>query len=184
MTSEPTTTVSAAAGADVEAVSVSGSEDAYNFSVTLRSPDTGCDQFADWWEVLSEDGALLHRRVLLHSHVDEQPFTRGSGPIAVAADDVVLVRAHMSNTGYGGVVFRGTPAGGFEAAEEIGPGLRARRGNRTTAPDRLRVLEPLLGRGRDVNSRFGEEALGEVDRLEVLREPGVRDAGITRQTGE
>jgi len=34
----------------VTAVSVSGSENSYNFSVTIQSPDTGCDQYADWWD--------------------------------------------------------------------------------------------------------------------------------------
>ena len=36
--------------ADVTAVEVRGEEGAYTFSVTVSSPDTGCDQYADWWE--------------------------------------------------------------------------------------------------------------------------------------
>lgn len=103
--------------ADVTAVSASGSDGAYQFSVTVASPDTGCEQYADWWEVLSEDGRLLYRRVLLHSHVDEQPFTRSGGPVPVTADTVVVVRAHMSNGGYGGAAFTGSVDRGFEAVE-------------------------------------------------------------------
>ena len=35
--------------ADVIAVTVSGAAKAYQFSVEVRSPDEGCDQYADWW---------------------------------------------------------------------------------------------------------------------------------------
>jgi hypothetical protein len=103
--------------ADVTAVTVSGEPGAYRFSVTVASPDTGCTQYADWWEVLSEDGELLYRRVLQHSHVDEQPFTRSGGPVAIAAETAVIVRAHMNTGGYGGAALRGTAAGGFAAVE-------------------------------------------------------------------
>lgn len=103
--------------ADIAAVSASGAAGAYTFSVTISSPDTGCDQYADWWEVLDEEGQLLYRRVLLHSHVGEQPFARSGGPVAVAADQVVWVRAHMSVGGYGGAAFKGSVQDGFVAAE-------------------------------------------------------------------
>ena len=100
--------------ADVLAVEPSGEENAWLFAVTLRSPDTGCDAYADWWEVVSEGGELLYRRVLHHSHVDEQPFTRSGGAVPVAAGQVVIVRAHMNVGGYGGVALRGSPGDGFE----------------------------------------------------------------------
>ena len=99
--------------ADVTAVTTSGNSDAYTFTVTVESPDTGCDQYADWWEVLSEDGELLHRRTLLHSHVEGQPFTRAGGPVPLESDVVVIVRAHMNTTGYGEAAFRGTVKTGF-----------------------------------------------------------------------
>jgi len=102
--------------ADVQAVAASGDAGAYDFAVTLRSPDAGCDSYADWWEVLSEDGALLYRRVLNHSHTDEQPFTRSGGPVPASAEQVVIVRGHMSPGGYGGAAMRGSPAGGFSAS--------------------------------------------------------------------
>lgn len=103
--------------ADVLAVAVSGKPGAYRFAVELSSPDLGCEQYADWWEVVGEDGTLVHRRVLSHSHVDEQPFTRSGGPVEIAADTVVWVRAHMHPTGYGGAVLRGSVGDGFIEAE-------------------------------------------------------------------
>jgi len=103
-------------GADVIAVQASGSPGAYSFNVTVKSPDTGCQQYADWWEVLSEDGKLLYRRVLLHSHVGEQPFTRSGGPVPIQPDTVVWVRAHMNISGFGGAVQKGSVKGGFKPA--------------------------------------------------------------------
>jgi hypothetical protein len=103
-------------GADVTAVQVSGSPGAYSFNVTVKSPDTGCQQYADWWEVVSEDGKLLYRRVLLHSHVDEQPFTRSGGPVTIQPDTVVWVRAHMNTSGYSGAVLKGSVKTGFKPA--------------------------------------------------------------------
>ena len=103
--------------ADVRSVSVSGQPGAYQFAVQIASPDTGCEQYADWWEVISEDGELLYRRILLHSHVDEQPFTRSGGGVDIATDRVVYVRAHMNTVGYGGTVMRGSVQDGFEPAE-------------------------------------------------------------------
>lgn len=105
--------------ADVTDVTVSGDPGAYTFNVTVRSPDTGCDQYADWWEVLSEDGDLLYRRILLHSHVDEQPFSRSGGAVPVDADTTVVVRAHMNSGGYSGVALRGSAASGFVVAELV-----------------------------------------------------------------
>lgn len=103
--------------ADVIAVQVSGAPGAYQFDVTIQSPDTGCAQYADWWEVVSADGKLLYRRVLAHSHVDEQPFTRAGGPVPVQPDTVVWVRAHMSASGYGGTVLKGSAKNGFAKSE-------------------------------------------------------------------
>jgi hypothetical protein len=106
-----------AASADVVSVEVSGQAGAYQFSVGIKSPDTGCVQYADWWEVVSLDGKLLYRRVLLHSHVDEQPFVRSGGPVPIPPDTVVWVRAHMQPGGYGAVAFRGSARAGFQQAE-------------------------------------------------------------------
>ncbi len=103
--------------ADVIAVSTSGQAKNYRFSVTLSSPDTGCDQYANWWEVISEDGKLLYRRILLHSHVHEQPFTRSGGPVNIESGQTVIIRAHMNNSGYGGTAFKGSVDNGFNRIE-------------------------------------------------------------------
>jgi len=103
--------------ADVTKVSISGNEGGYRFSVTLSSPDKGCNQYADWWEVISEEGNLIYRRILGHSHVNEQPFTRSGGGVDITSDQIVWVRAHMNNTGYGGKTLKGSKTLGFEEEE-------------------------------------------------------------------
>ncbi len=106
-------------GATVSAVEVSGdAASGYTFAVTVESPDEGCDQYANWWEVISEDETeetLLYRRILAHSHVDEQPFARSGGPVMIEADDRVVVRSHMHPTGYSTQAMKGSVDEGFES---------------------------------------------------------------------
>ena len=70
---EPTTNVLVTGQSDesasVTAVSVTGASGSYKFGVTIESPDAGCDQYADWWEVIRSDGSLVYRRILALSHV-------------------------------------------------------------------------------------------------------------------
>jgi hypothetical protein len=103
--------------ADVLSVDASGDPNMYQFAVEIASPDTGCDQYANWWEVVNEDGELIYRRVLTHSHVDEQPFIRSGGPVEIGPDTPVWVRAHMHPDGYGGAAFYGTVSEGFEQTD-------------------------------------------------------------------
>ena len=81
---------------EITAVTSSGEPGNYNFSVTVGSPDTGCNSYADWWEVVSADGSLLYRRILNHSHVDEQPFTRSGGPVNITATENVICLLYTS----------------------------------------------------------------------------------------
>ena len=94
-------------------VQATGQENDYTFAVTVKSPDTGCDRYADWWEVVTPEGELLYRRVLLHSHVDEQPFSRTGGTVAISAQQPVIVRVHMSDSGYSPIAQQGTVRDGF-----------------------------------------------------------------------
>jgi hypothetical protein len=98
--------VTAMAGpADVVAVSVRATgPGTYHFSVTVRHADEGWDHYADRWEVLTPDGALLGTRTLYHPHVDEQPFTRELPGVSIPDDmTTVVVRAHSSVHGFSGV---------------------------------------------------------------------------------
>ena len=110
----PTNTSQITPLADVQSISIGGDPGNYQFSVEIKSPDTGCEQYADWWEVTDEDGSLLYRRILLHSHPDEQPFTRSGGPVPIQASSVVIIRAHMHPSGYGGTALIGSVQNGFK----------------------------------------------------------------------
>ena len=99
--------------ADIIGVSATGPTGKYTFRVTIKSPDTGCDQYADWWEVMDAEGRLVYRRILAHSHVNEQPFTRQGGIVTVAEDENIWIRAHMNNSGYGGATYFGSVSEGF-----------------------------------------------------------------------
>jgi hypothetical protein len=104
-------------GADVTSVVVSGGNNgSFSFAVGIFSPDIDCSQYANWWEVVSEDGLLLGRRILSHSHVPPdfpQPFVRNK-TITIDSTTVVWIRGHMNNTGYkNGKAFKGSIASGF-----------------------------------------------------------------------
>jgi hypothetical protein len=76
---------------------------AYDFDVTIRSNDTGWEHYADAFEVLAPDGTLLGQRILLHPHVEEQPFTRDLYGVEVPQGIAeVTVRARHKPKGYDG----------------------------------------------------------------------------------
>ena len=79
-------------------VSCSGS---CSFSVTLKHDDEGWQHYANQWDVMTMDNKLLKSRVLLHPHVDEQPFTRSlSGVQIPAGTSQVKIRAKDLKHGY------------------------------------------------------------------------------------
>ena len=82
----------------------------WTFNVTVAHPDTGWEDYADGWDVVTPDGEVLKpdpdspfTRHLLHPHVNEQPFTRSQSNITIP-DEVtqVIVRAHDIVDGFGG----------------------------------------------------------------------------------
>ena len=91
----------------IEAASATRSGTSWTFSVTLSHPDTGWDDYADGWRVLSLDGTELGLRVLYHPHVEEQPFTRTlSGVVLPDGTNAVLIEARDSVGGWSGETFR------------------------------------------------------------------------------
>ena len=70
-----------AGNADVVFVRVvQAADESWTFNVTVQHPDTGWEDYADGWDVLTLDGTVLKRdaesqftRTLLHPHVEEQP---------------------------------------------------------------------------------------------------------------
>ena len=82
----------------------------WTFHVTVAHPDTGWQDYADGWDVMTEDGQVLKpdpgspfTRLLLHPHESEQPFTRSqSGIMTPEGTTKVTVRAHDLADGFGG----------------------------------------------------------------------------------
>lgn len=91
--------------ADVIEVSLRQAADGtYTFSVAVAHGDTGWDHYANRWQVLGPDGAVLGERVLLHPHENEQPFTRSlSGVVIPDGIEEVTVRAGDSVHEFGGI---------------------------------------------------------------------------------
>ncbi len=79
----------------------------YRFSVTLRHADQGWDHYADKWEVMGPGGAVLGVRVLVHPHVDEQPFTRSLRGVRIPPGvRAVTIRAYDSKHGLSDKTFK------------------------------------------------------------------------------
>ncbi len=90
----------------VEAVKAVQSGDSWTISVTLSHPDTGWDHYADGWEVFDLNGNSLGLRVLVHPHVNEQPFTRSlSGVVIPAEIKQILIKSRDNIDGWGESTF-------------------------------------------------------------------------------
>lgn len=89
---------------------VEASDGTWTFHVTVEHPDSGWEDYADGWDVVTPDGEVLKpdpdsafTRLLLHPHEGEQPFTRSQSRIAIPSGTTqVRVRAHDLVDGYGG----------------------------------------------------------------------------------
>jgi len=103
----------------VEVVQERGEQ--WTFVVTVRHDDKDPDHWADWWIVRTPKGQELGRRVLLHSHVDEQPFTRDERVRIPREITVVVVEAHDKVHGYGGKVVT------VDLTRPAGPGYTVKR---------------------------------------------------------
>lgn len=91
----------------VDATASQTSPGIWRISATVRHGDEGWDHYANNFEVLSSDGKILGVRTLAHPHVNEQPFTRSLGNVAIpAGTEFVVIRARDSVHEYGGAVFR------------------------------------------------------------------------------
>lgn len=78
----------------------------YRFDVTVLHEDAGWDHYADAYEILTPEGAVLAVRTLTHPHENEQPFTRSiSGVVVPNGLSKVVIRAHDSVHEYGGAEF-------------------------------------------------------------------------------
>ena len=79
----------------------------WTVSVTLRHGDTGWDDYADGWRVVSADGTVLGTRTLYHPHVDEQPFTRSLSGVSVPPGTLtIFIEARTNTDGWGAERYR------------------------------------------------------------------------------
>jgi hypothetical protein len=89
---------------------VQDADGSWTFHVTVEHPDTGWEDYADGWDVVTPDGTVLKpdpesqfTRTLLHPHVNEQPFTRSQSGIEIPEGVTeARVRAHDLVDGFGG----------------------------------------------------------------------------------
>ncbi|MBV7296486.1 hypothetical protein [Enterovibrio paralichthyis] len=90
--------------ADVVDATATPTGDTWQFSATVQHADEGWDHYADAWRVVSAEGDVLGTRVLLHPHVNEQPFTRSlSGVVIPDGVEVVFIEAKDNVHGWGGL---------------------------------------------------------------------------------
>jgi hypothetical protein len=109
--SETPTRTPPAANADVLFVrAVQDERGTWTFHVTVEHPDTGWEDYADGWNVVTSDGEILKAnpdhaftRALMHPHVQEQPFTRSQPGLTIPESvQTLTVRAHDGLHGFGG----------------------------------------------------------------------------------
>jgi len=75
--------------------------------VTLEHNDTGWEHYADSWRIVTETGEEIGKRVLLHPHVNEQPFTRSLNDVSIPEGvETLWIEAHDSVHGISNNKFR------------------------------------------------------------------------------
>ena len=97
---------------------VRATDGVWRFDATVRHADTGWDHYADAWQIVEpEGGEVIAERVLLHPHVNEQPFTRSLTGVDIPRGlQTVRIRAKCNVHGFGG----------RELLVELTPGERER----------------------------------------------------------
>jgi len=90
--------------AQVEQVRAKQSKDgSWCFSAQVRHNDQGWEHYANSWQIHDLKGNLLSKRVLLHPHDNEQPFTRSQCGIVIPKTLThVVVSASCEEHGQGG----------------------------------------------------------------------------------
>lgn len=80
---------------EIVKVDVSCENQSCTFDVTLKHDDTGWEHYADSWRIVTVEGDFLGERILLHPHVNEQPFTRRLDGVKIPLEiKAVWVEAH------------------------------------------------------------------------------------------
>lgn len=88
--------------ASIESATARASGTDWVFSVTLLHGDTGWDDYADGWRIVTEDGTVLGTRTLYHPHVNEQPFTRSLSGVDIPDGMTrVFIEARTNTDGWG-----------------------------------------------------------------------------------
>ena len=94
----------------IEVRAIEQGNQGWTFHVTVSHTDTGWEDYCDGWDVVGADGKVVKvndsdrfTRLLLHPHVEEQPFTRSQGRLKIPESmTTVSVRAHDIVDGFGG----------------------------------------------------------------------------------
>jgi hypothetical protein len=77
------------------------SQGEYLINVKLQHQDTGWEHYADEWRIVDQHGNVLGSRVLLHPHIDEQPFTRALSNVKLDdSHQVIYIEAHDKQHGW------------------------------------------------------------------------------------
>lgn len=67
----------------------------WTVSVSLKHADSGWDHYADRWRLVDAEGRILGERVLLHPHIDEQPFSRSLSDVLIPINiKLIYIEAH------------------------------------------------------------------------------------------
>ncbi len=67
----------------------------WSIKVTLKHDDASWKHYADDWRIVDEKGNILADRILVHPHINEQPFTRGLNNVKIPSNiKTVFIEAH------------------------------------------------------------------------------------------